>query len=207
MNTIKVANDYMTELVKLQKSLFVRNEDLNVFKEEAIPAVQYCSTFFLDSIIAFYKVFVPFLDKDATYLNVGSGTNFLEKEARSQGIFMQCADIEKTKLIFDPMRKIIDVPLDYTAELYGEELIINNCNNHYDYLIFVRYVPWEYNLDKELLVKFLKSCTKYTDTVIISIVKNSYLELQEFLNERSDIIMKSEYIHNTKNYVIDLTKL
>lgn len=207
MDIIQIAHEYTGELIKLQKRIFIKNEELDIFKEETIPAIQYCSAKTIESIIRYYKAFVPFLNKNATYLSVGSGTNFLEKEARSQGIFIQCSDIEKTKPIFDPMRRIINVPLDYTAELYGEELIINNCTEHYDYIVFVRYVPWEFNFDEELFVKFAKSCTKYADKMIISVVKNSYDDLRTFLNKRDDIIIKSEYIHNTINFEIDLTKL
>jgi hypothetical protein len=206
MDLERVANEYSRELIELQRKLFIHKRDLNVFKDETIPAIQYCSINTLKSIQRFYKVFVPFLDKNATYLNVGSGTNFLEKEARQQGIFMQCADIEKTKLIFDPIREIIDVPLDFTADLYSEEININDCDEHYDYIMFIRYVPFEHNLDTEQFMKFIKSCKKYADKVFISVVKDSYTELQNFLKQNSDIIIKDEIIQNSRNFIIDLSK-
>jgi hypothetical protein len=207
MNLIRVANEYSRELIELQRRIFVNNEDLKIFKYETIPAIQYCSVHTLVSIRDFYKKFVPFLDKNSTYLNVGSGTNFLEKEARSQGIFMQCADIDETRYIFDPIRNLIEIPLDYIADLYSEEINIRNCNEYYDYVMFVRYVPFEHDLDTDKFMKFIKSCNKYADKVFISIVKNSYLELQEFLKQKDDIIIKDEIIQNSRNYIIDLSKI
>lgn len=207
MQEIRICNEYARKLMELQKQIFVRNEDLNVFREETIPAIQYCSVHTIQSINKFYKAWMPFLDKTATYLNVGSGGNFLELEAHQQGIFVQSADIEETKLIFDPLRELMGKPLDFTAGLYGEELVIKDCNEHYDYIMFIRYVPFEYHLNIETLQKFLKSCNKYADKAIIQTVKNSYHEINNYFNQRDDIIIRREEIQNTLNYEIDLTKL
>lgn len=200
----KIADQYAQELIALQRKLFVNNHNDDPFKYEAIPAIQYCSGPYLKSIEDYYQEFITQLDKSKSYLNVGSGSNILESIAREHNI--HSADIDETKQIFEPLRKLLNAPLTYTASLYGEELFVNTPNK-YDYIMFIRYVPFEKDFDEELFESFLKSCRKYSDKAIISIVKNSYFEINDYLMGRCDIISRYSVIKNSKNFEVDLSKL
>lgn len=202
----EVADHYGKALMSLQNAVFKHNEDINVFKYETIPAIQYCSGPYLKSMYTYYQEFINILDKKAKYLNVGSGCNMLELVAKHNNIDIRSADIEETKPIFDPLRRLLKTPLNFNAGLYGKELTINT-REKFDYIMFVRYVPFEYDLDEELFESFLRSAKKYADKAIISIVQGSYNDISQYINLRSDIILQSHIVMNSTNYIIDLEKI
>lgn len=182
-----LGHEYIGDLMRLQRRLFEDNEELDVLKYETIPAMQYCNEITFRSIIKYYNRFILLIDDEATYLNVGSGTNLLEYVAKQHSVDIECADIKETNLIFDPIRKRLNCPLDYTAGLYGDELVVNT-NKRYDYVSFIRYVPFELDFNKDQFIKFILSIEKYADNVLISTQKKSYVELTEFFKQNSDII-------------------
>ena len=207
MDLIKITHDYSRSLMELQKDIWIRKKDLNVFESETIPAIQYCSVNYLVSVMEFYKIFIPTLDIESTYLNIGSGANFLEHGARQAGFLIKCADIVQTNPIFDPLRRSIGVPLDFEAGLYSNQMNIAGCGERYDYLMFIRYIPWEHNFDPVMFTSFMKSGRKYSDKAIIQLVKGSYNEIRQFFKENNHIIESRYDVGNTDNYTIDLNKL
>jgi hypothetical protein len=179
----------------------------DVIPEETIPAVQYCNTTSLKNIINYNREFITFLEKDKTYLNVGSGINFLEYQARAEGFNIECTDIKETFLVFDYFREYIKTPLNFGCGLFGDELVLHQPEfKRYDYIMFLRYVPFEFNSDYEQVHRFITSCKKYSDHLIVSIVRSSYAEWGNYIDWAGDKVnvFHKEDCGNTANYFIKL---
>jgi hypothetical protein len=201
----KIADEYAAKLIALQNAIFKYNVDIDVFKLETIPAIQYCSGPYLRSMHKFNKKLINYIDT-TSILNIGSGCNMLELAAKEENIKIFSADIKQTEAIFNPLRELLQTPLDYSAGLYGKEITVNT-NKTFNHVLFSRYVPFEHDLDIELFESFMRSAQKYANKAIIIAVKGSYRELQEYLNKRGDIIIKSFGLDNTAVYEIDLGKI
>lgn len=209
-----LTSEYSQYLIGVLQKLFTNRLDGNlgdnfkdVIPEETIPAVQYCNTTALKNIISYNQEFITFLERDKTYLNVGSGINFLEYQAREAGFNIECTDIKQTFLVFDYFRQYIDTPLDFGCDLFGNELVLHQPEfKRYDYIMFLRYVPFEFETDYQKVHNFITSCNKYADNVIVSIVRSSYAEWGNYVDWAGDKInvFHKEDCKNTVNYFIKL---
>jgi hypothetical protein len=179
----------------------------DVLPDEVIPGVQYCNAIALKNIISYNQDFITFLEKDKTYLNVGSGINFLEYQAREAGFNIECTDIKETFIVFDYFREFIKTPLNFGCGLFGDELVLHQKEfKRYDYIMFLRYVPFEFETDYQKVHNFITSCKKYADNVIVSVVRSSYAEWANYVDWAGDKIdvFHKEDCQNTVNYFIKL---
>jgi len=153
-----LTSEYSQYLIGVLQKLFTNRLDGNlgdnfkdVIPEETIPAVQYCNTTALKNIISYNQEFITF------------------------GFNIECTDIKQTFLVFDYFRQYIDTPLDFGCDLFGNELVLHQPEfKRYDYIMFLRYVPFEFETDYQKVHNFITSCNKYADNVIVSIVRSSY---------------------------------
>jgi hypothetical protein len=191
-----ISSGYSQYLIGVLQKLFTNRltGDLgenfkHVLPDETIPAVQYCNTTNLKNIIDYNQDFITFLEKDKTYLNVGSGINFLEYQARQVGFNIECTDIKETFLVFDYFREQINTPLNFGCDMFGDELVLHQPEfKRYDYIMFLRYVPFEFETDYQKVHSFIMSCKKYADNVIVSVVRSSYREWSNYIDWAGDKI-------------------
>lgn len=209
-----LSNSYSEYLIGVLQKLFTDRltGDLgenfkDVIPEETIPAVQYCNVMNLKNIIDYNQDFITFLEKDKTYLNVGSGINFLEYQARQYGFNIECADIKETFIVFDYFREYIKTPLNFGCDMFGDELVLHQPEfKRYDYIMFLRYVPFEFETDYEKIHRFITSCKKYADNIIVSNVRSSYAAWGNYIDwagDKLDVFHKED-CKNTVNYFIKL---
>jgi hypothetical protein len=205
---------YSQYLIGILQKLFTNRLNGNigenfqdVLPDEVIPGVQYCNAVALKNIISYNQDFITFLEKDKTYLNVGSGINFLEYQAREAGFNIECTDIKETFIVFDYFREFIKTPLNFGCGLFGDELVLHQKEfKRYDYIMFLRYVPFEFETDYQKVHNFITSCKKYADNVIVSVVRSSYAEWANYVDWAGDKIdvFHKEDCQNTVNYFIKL---